>query len=66
MQLGGPTPASDTPINVSLTCSKCMREMRLYNLDSRKDQRDLYTLQCTNCGTLEVRQLRSKQPQSRV
>jgi len=64
MQLGsepGPV-APATPEKLSLACSKCLREMRLYKLESRKGQRDLYTLQCTHCGTLTVRHIRNKTP----
>jgi hypothetical protein len=61
MQLGAePEPA--TPAKLSLACSKCRREMRLYKLDSKKGQRDLYTLQCTHCGALTVRHIQKKSP----
>ena len=59
MQLGA-EPEPGTPEKLSLACSKCLREMRLYKLDSRKGQRDLYTLQCTHCGTLEVRHIQKR------
>ena len=66
MQLGAePEPVAlepGTPAKLSLACSKCLREMRVYKLESRKGQRDLYTLQCTHCGALTVRHIHKKSP----
>jgi hypothetical protein len=65
MQLGAepePGTPANTPAKLSLACPQCLREMRLYKLDSRKGKRDLYTLQCTHCGTLTTRHVHKNSP----
>jgi hypothetical protein len=42
-----------------IVCPHCKLEMRLLGIESYKSGRDLFTFECTKCGHLEVRTLRT-------
>jgi hypothetical protein len=49
---------SEEPIKALLLCPKCKVEMGLLGIEAESDARDLYTLECSACGGLEVRGVR--------
>ena len=48
------------PVKSLLTCSKCKLELRLLGIETESASRDLYTFECTKCGSLEVRGVKVK------
>jgi Zn-finger nucleic acid-binding protein len=38
-----------------LLCPNCRVEMRLFGVEAASRERDLYTFECPECGSLEVR-----------
>jgi hypothetical protein len=51
---------SDAPIEPLLLCPKCKVEMSLLGVEAESEKRDLYTFECSACGDLEVRGVRSR------
>ena len=54
-----PFPKTDMPseelIKALLLCPKCKLEMRLFGIEAESEVRDLYTFECSECRSLEVR-----------
>jgi hypothetical protein len=51
----------DAPVESLLLCPKCKVEMSLLGVEAESDMRDLYTFECSACGSLEVRGARLRQ-----
>jgi hypothetical protein len=49
-----------TPVESLLTCRKCKLELRLFGIEAESAERDLYSFECTKCGSLEVRGVKVK------
>ena len=43
-----------------ILCPKCGREMLLVGIEPESPTRDLYTFECDECGSIEVRGVRVK------
>jgi hypothetical protein len=43
------------PIEPLLLCRHCNVEMCLFGIETESAKRELYTFECIDCGTLEVR-----------
>jgi hypothetical protein len=48
------------PVKSLLTCPKCKLELRLLGIETESTSRDLYTFECSKCGSLEVRGVKVK------
>ncbi len=48
------------PVKSLLTCPQCKLELRLLGIETENTSRDLYTFECSKCGSLEVRGVKVK------
>jgi hypothetical protein len=49
------TPVPTAQIPALLLCPHCNLEMALFGIETETVTRDLYTFECSACGTIEVR-----------